>query len=96
MNIVKDTFSIRKTSFEYLVNLTELDLSKNEMTSLDPEVFSYIPKLETLDLSGNPVGITESMFVHLKGLRNLTLNEDQVDADVEEFIRKSYKLTFRE
>ena len=46
-------FEITSITFKHLVNLTELDLSNNLMNSLDPEVFSFLSRFETLDLSGN-------------------------------------------
>lgn len=90
----KDGFNIPTTAFKYLVNLTELDLHISMMNSLDPKVFAYLSKLETLNLSVNPLNISHSLFVHLKELKNLIVSKSQVDAGVEESLRKSYKLTF--
>ena len=87
-------FNIPTTAFKHLVNLTDLDLQYNMISSFDPEVFAYLPKLETLNLSVNPLNISHSLFVHLKELKNLMVSKSQVDADVEESLRKSYKLTF--
>lgn len=68
------SFEIPTTSFEHLVNLTELDLSDNNMTTIDPEVFSYLTKLETLDLSGNRFDMSLSFFDNLKQIKNLKLD----------------------
>lgn len=90
-----DGLNVPANSFEHLANLTELDLSYNLMENLDPKVFSYLPKLERLDLSGNRIYITPNMFVHLKELKNLTLSGNQVSIDVEESLQKIYNLNFR-
>ena len=88
-------FNLPANSFKHLANLTELDLSYNLMENLDPEVLSYLPKLERLDLSGNRLEITPTMFVHLKELKNLTLSRYQVSREVEDFLKKIYNLNIR-
>ena len=87
-------FEITSITFKHLVNLTELDLSNNLMNSLDPEVFSFLSRLETLDLSGNGLNISKSIFKHLNELKDITIYRNQVSADVEEFIREFYELKF--
>lgn len=90
-----DGFSIPTNSFQHISNLTDLNISENDLCTLDPEVFSHVPKLDTLDLSGNNrLSISQSLFIHLKELKDLKLYENQVNADVEESFRKIYKLTY--
>ena len=68
MNENSDGLTIPTISFEHLSELTELTLSNNKISLLDPEVFAHVAKLETLDLSSNQLNVTQNMFVHLKQL----------------------------
>lgn len=93
INWSKD-LSIPTDTFRHLVNLRELKFKHNKTNdAIDPKMFSYLPKLETLDLSLNSFKISSSLLVHLTELKNLIVNENQVGKDVEEVLRKSFKLT---
>ena len=88
-------FNMPTNSLDHLVNLTELDLSNNEMDTFDTKVLFNLPKLKTFDLSNNQLVITPSMLVDLKELKNLTLSGFQVAINDVESLGKIYNLTIR-
>lgn len=63
---------VHRDAFRELIILVEVDLSNNEITSLDPETFSGNERLRVLYLSGNPLGqLVEGQFPPLPHLRTL-------------------------
>ena len=83
-------FNMPANSFEHLVNLTELDLSNNNMTTLDSKLFSYLPKLETIDLSNNQLNIGPSMLLHLQKLKKVIIDEYQMNKDLQDIYRENF------
>ena len=82
-------FNMPTNSFEHLANLTELDLSNNNLTELDSELFSYLPKLNTLNLSKNRrLLIGRSMLLHLKKVK-VIIDEDQMTRDLKEAFKEN-------
>lgn len=74
---------IKPSAFYGLNNLTELDLSNNEIKNICP-VFSTSkfprPVLTTLNLSKNKIKqLTDSCFVGTPNLRNLNLGENEIN-----------------
>lgn len=55
-----------------LVNLETLDLSCNNLTYIEPELFAHLPNLDTLNLSSNKLN-SSMVFAHLPRLRVLNL-----------------------
>ncbi|XP_014489321.1 PREDICTED: leucine-rich repeat neuronal protein 2-like [Dinoponera quadriceps] len=76
------------SAFKELVNLTELDLSYNQLTSqrlqphvfegkFSPEAYEPLSNLKTLNLAGNSLHwLHQSLFEHLASLKVLNLSEN--------------------
>jgi len=69
-------YRIQSDSFLGLENLIVLDLKKNSIVKIDPNVFLNTPKLEKLDLSHNGLELDEHTFCHLGNLKYLNLREN--------------------
>jgi internalin A len=64
-----------------LSNLTELDLSSNQITTIPENIFNKLTKLTDLDLSENQLsteGIPENIFDKLTNLTELSLSNNQI------------------
>ena len=71
---------IKSNTFQGLKELKKLDLSENQINSIEPNAFN-IESLEKLFLSKNQLTIIEKhSFVGLKNLRILHLNDNQIKA----------------
>ncbi|XP_017780514.1 PREDICTED: adhesion G protein-coupled receptor A3 [Nicrophorus vespilloides] len=61
------------------IALQKLDLSRNQLTTLQNNQFSEIPNLHRLDLSGNSIKHIDTLaFANLKHLERLKLNQNQI------------------
>lgn len=67
-----------KEVFQPLKNLMSLELSLNELYSLDSGMFAYMPHLTELDLSSNELSIQKETLFHLNRLRKLNLSGNRV------------------
>nr|XP_023024021.1 peroxidasin-like protein [Leptinotarsa decemlineata] len=79
---------IHRDAFKDLIILVEVDLSRNEITSLHPETFRGNERLRVLYLTGNPLGrLIRAQFPPLPHLRTLDLEECRLEiVDKEAFI----------
>ncbi|KAG6442372.1 hypothetical protein O3G_MSEX002279 [Manduca sexta] len=78
--------SFKETDVKRLVNLRHLDLGNNRLTSLVPKMWVPLNKLNTLDISHNPIiRITPNSFKWLSNLSHLNLvglkNVNIIDQD---------------
>jgi hypothetical protein len=88
-------------SFYKLTNLIELDLALNRLRSVPIEIFTSIPKLGQLDLSGNQIEIVAPFAFHvLKALKMLSLERygttlDQFKLDLFDVLLALYSNSIR-
>ncbi|GJQ81159.1 putative leucine rich repeat C-terminal domain protein [Trypoxylus dichotomus] len=67
---------IHRDAFRDLIILVEVDLSENEIRSLDPETFHGNERLRHVYLNGNPLKrLEEDQFPRLSNLKTLQLEE---------------------
>ncbi|XP_017780286.1 PREDICTED: peroxidasin-like protein isoform X2 [Nicrophorus vespilloides] len=72
---------VHKDAFRDLIILIEVDLSENEISSLDPETFNGNERLRVLNLSGNPLRqLVQAQFPSLPHLRSLEFNGCQLES----------------
>lgn len=64
--------------FRPMVNLTLLDLSRNNLVELETSIFSHTPRLKKLDLSFNKLENIRNFSVHLKNLKFLDLSKNKL------------------
>lgn len=65
--------------FQNQVRLTDLDLTKNNLTFLPETIFANLLSLNHLDLSSNKLReIPQNLFAHLPELKRLDLNDNQI------------------
>ena len=75
----KYIISLRYGDFSGLINLTELDLDRNELTSLPTRVFSGLSSLNVLDLDRNElIGLPDRVFSGLSSLTELDLGGNEL------------------
>ena len=75
------------TVFKYFSDLTELDLSVNNIKKLPESIFAHLDKLEILNLSRNSLLFIEFQLSHMKHLQVLDLSENlisQFDTNLKE------------
>jgi len=67
--------------FDELGSLMTLDLSQNQITSIENEYFNNLPNLATLDLSENQIThIAANAFTGLLKLKNLDLSTNKINS----------------
>ena len=64
------------TIFKYFSDLTELDLSANNIKTLPKSIFAHLDKLENLNLSRNSLLFIKFQVSHMKHLQVLDLSEN--------------------
>ena len=64
--------------FDHPINLTELDLSHNEITRLSETVFEKLSNLEILNLSQNSLDSISFRFSHMTKLRHIDLADNKI------------------
>lgn len=74
----ESTSTVCKEIFSQLVNLKVLDLKRNQLTQLDPDMFINMTKLTKLDLSNNKLSLEAGVFTHLKSLKSLDLSRNEL------------------
>ncbi|KAJ8706280.1 hypothetical protein PYW08_010906 [Mythimna loreyi] len=76
--------------FKSLASLRTLNLAYNDLHSLHPDLFEHVPKLEQLDLSGNPLTTIDHVtFIAMSGLpmlKVLRLRSCQLDEIPSKFL----------
>ena len=65
-------------TFQQFHDLTYLDLSDNEITSLSGSVFRNLSNLEILDLSQNSLDSVSFRFSHMTNLRHIDLTDNKI------------------
>lgn len=68
--------NISKEAFSNLSNLTSLDISYNKLSSLELDYMCHLPKLHTLNISGNVqlnLWYLQAVFQNLTQLRSLSI-----------------------
>ena len=78
-------------TFRYFRNLSVLHLSRNEITTLSPAIFSQLGMLETLNLSRNFLRQLEFEFIHMMRLKVMDVSHNLLtnieDAVLTTFLR---------
>jgi hypothetical protein len=73
-------FNWSVVSFHGLSNLTELIMKKNQIESIQPELFKDLTSLQVIDLSFNKIKIIpKQAFLNCKELRSINLSSNSID-----------------
>ena len=72
-------FNLQPSDFINFINVTQVDLTYNNITSLQSELFKEMAKLQILDLSNNPIENFDcDTFKGLRGLRSLKIDNTSI------------------
>jgi len=81
LNLCRKGLSLIPSELRFLSNLQLLDLSENNIKSIDPETFANLQNLELLQLDQNQIiSIDPQTFANLSNLLQLNLNQNQLTA----------------
>lgn len=78
IKISSSNLTLYPNSFYGLENLLKLNLSENDLRSIDPSIFTRLPKLEDLNLSMNQIELASRQFASLTHLKKLNLSSNQL------------------
>lgn len=78
IGLFHENLSLSADLFRDLGRLTSLNISRNQLIYLDPNIFSHMPLLERLDLSYNFLQLDLDTFANLKRLRFLDLSGNRL------------------